>query len=93
MVDRLRVKLEVREPSLVLLQESIHTGMAVPDLTGGDDFVARMCESSYAAIEVVRVLGLHVLADRGFAPLADLGAVEHRVSMPRKRRPSRRAGR
>ena len=82
-VERLRMEQEIGEPLLVRLEECIHTGLAVPDFPGGDYLVTRMRECGDAAVEVVRVLRLHVLPDRCFAVLTHLGAVKHRFSMPR----------
>src|SRR5205823_4665372 len=82
-VEGLRMELEVRKPLLVLLEKGIDPGMAVPDLAGSDYLVTRIAECGDAAVEVVRVLSLHVLADCCFAPEADIAADKHRVSMPR----------
>ncbi len=82
-VERLRMEQEIGEPLLVRLEECIHTGLAVPDFPGGDYLVTRIRECGDAAVEVVRVLRLHVLPDRCLAVLTHLGAVKHRFSMPR----------
>src|SRR6266436_2765389 len=82
-VKRLRMEQEIGEPLLVRLEERIHTGVAVPDFPGGDYLVTRMRECGDAAVEVVRVLRLHVLPDRCLAVLTHLGAVTHRLSMSR----------
>src|SRR5713226_3081164 len=82
-VKRLRTEKEIGEPLLVRLEECIHTGLAVPDFPCGDYLVTRIRECRDAAVEVVRVLRLHVLSDRCLAMLTHLGAVKHRFSMPR----------
>src|SRR5712691_6190174 len=82
-VKRLRMEKEIGEPLLVRLEECIHTGLAIPDFPCGDYLVTRIRECRDAAVEVVRVLRLHVLSDRCLAMLTHLGAVKHRFSMPR----------
>ena len=47
--------------------------LAVVDVARGDDLVARVREGSDRRVEVVVVLGLHVLAHDGLAALAQLG--------------------
>src|SRR5712691_2751055 len=67
MVERFRVKPEVGESFLIFQQEGVDARMPVPDLAGRDDLVARMRERRDAAIEIVGVLGLHVLPDCRFS--------------------------
>src|SRR6266571_7449251 len=82
-VGRLRMEQEIGEPLLVRLEKCIHTGGTIPDFPGGDYLVTRMRECGDAAVELVRVLRLHVLPDRCLAVLTHLGAVKHRLSMSR----------
>ena len=51
-----------------------HLLLAVVHLAGGDQFVARVREGADRGVEVVDVLGLHVLAHNGLAASAQLGA-------------------
>ena len=69
MVNPFRVEAEVWESLLVFVEERADAGMSVPDFARGHDLVARMCKRRYTAVEVVSVLGLHVLEYRCFAPL------------------------
>src|SRR5205085_7153778 len=49
-----------------------HRLLAVVNLTGGDDLVAGVVEGPQRHVELVTVLGLHVLANKPFATLAEL---------------------
>ena len=61
---------EIGKSLLILIQERVDAGLAVPDLSCGHDLVARVTEGGDAAIEVVGVFSLHVLTDRRFTQLS-----------------------
>src|SRR5579859_2855099 len=56
-----RLEVEIRERHAVLVQQPVYAVPAVVDLARWDDFVAWVPECGDAAIEVVRVLVMHVL--------------------------------
>src|ERR1041384_3081991 len=76
-VHRLRLEAKVGKSLLVLLEKGVDAPVAVPYFARGDDLIARMREGRDASIELVRVLGLHVLPDRGLPNLACLELDAH----------------
>src|SRR5437879_12918151 len=60
-MERLGVETEVRKSSLVLLEQRVDAIVAIPNFAGGDDLVTGMRKYCDAAVELVRVLGRHVL--------------------------------
>ena len=57
-----------------------HGGFAVVHLTGRDELVARMRERGHRGLEVLAVLGVHVLAHHGLARGSHLVRQRHRAS-------------